>query len=137
MLSIHHISLSVSNSKNSISFYKKLGFSVGFSWNSDDGQLSIIHMFLNGICLELFNYQENSPPPDTTKTLVTDLPVLGIKHFGLKTENIKLKREELISLGLAPDDIKINRGRTEIDYFFIKDPDGVFIEIVQDDRNLT
>ena len=32
--------------------------------------------------------------------------------------------------------VDITKGRTEIDYFFIKDPDGILVEIVQDDRGL-
>jgi len=38
-------------------------------------------------------------------------------------------------LGLA-DGVDVTQGRTRIDYFFIKDPSGILLEVVQDDRKL-
>jgi len=36
--------------------------------------------------------------------------------------------------GLADENTSITVGRTKVSYFFIKDPDGVWVEIVKDDR---
>jgi len=36
--------------------------------------------------------------------------------------------------GYANDETKITEGRTKVSYFFIKDPDGVWVEFVKDDR---
>nr|VFK54976.1 MAG: Glyoxalase/Bleomycin resistance protein/Dioxygenase superfamily protein [Candidatus Kentron sp. TUN]VFK58588.1 MAG: Glyoxalase/Bleomycin resistance protein/Dioxygenase superfamily protein [Candidatus Kentron sp. TUN]VFK61150.1 MAG: Glyoxalase/Bleomycin resistance protein/Dioxygenase superfamily protein [Candidatus Kentron sp. TUN] len=73
--------------------------------------------------------------PDHTRELNSDLPVVGVRHFGLRVPSIVEARKHLEAAGLASD-VEVKHGRTEIDYFFIRDPDGIFIEIVQDDRNL-
>jgi glyoxylase I family protein len=67
--------------------------------------------------------------------LDTDLPRLGIKHFGLKVVDIEDARKNILTLGLA-NGLEIREGRTGIKYFFVNDPDGNWIEFVQDDRGL-
>ena len=57
--------------------------------------------------------------PDTTKELDTDLPRIGIKHFSVRVASIVEAKNMLIEKGLI-DDTKITRGRTGIDYFFIR-----------------
>ncbi|MDL1967284.1 MAG: VOC family protein [Deltaproteobacteria bacterium] len=134
MFSVHHISLSVKNVTESVAFYTKLEFSKVLQWESENRDLTIVHMKLNGIFLELFCFKNKKDAHESTKFLETDLPRVGIKHFGLKVKSIEKAKEFVISNGLA-NSVNIKRGRTEIDYFFIKDPSGNFIEFVQDDRN--
>jgi len=69
------------------------------------------------------------------RSLETDLPRVGIKHFGLKVDSLERAKEFILSNNLA-DAVSIKQGRTGIDYFFIKDPSGNFIEFVQDDRGI-
>lgn len=135
MFSVHHISLSVKDTAESVDFYIKLGFSKVYQWVSETEDVTIVHMKLNDTFLELFNFKDNKEAPESTKLLETDLPRVGIKHFGLKVDSINKAKEFVILNGLT-ESVEIKRGRTEIDYFFIKDPSGNHIEFVQDDRSL-
>lgn len=117
----------------SIRFYQALGFKQFHSWQAEDNSLHITHLKLEQITLELFCYQHNKPAPDHSHAIETDLQHIGIKHFGLQTTDIQTTKLELEQQGLA-NNIQIQHGRTGIGYFFIKDPDGILLEIVQDDR---
>ena len=92
-------------------------------------------MKLGAVLLEIFGYSNWHEAPATTKSLNTDLPRVGIKHFGLKVADIENARDYLISAGIAKNP-QITEGRTGIKYFFVNDPDGNWVEIVQDDRAL-
>jgi len=135
MFSFHHVSLSVRNLKNSIEFYALFGFKPVFRWQSDDKMLSIVHLKLGQTLLELFCFENAVAAPASSQQLITDLPRIGIKHFGIKVADIHAAREALQSIGLAGG-VEVVQGKTGIEYFFIKDPSGILIEVVQDDRNL-
>jgi glyoxylase I family protein len=135
MFTIHHIALSVSNIKKSIDFYGLFGFKEVYRWESDNKDLLISHLKLKETFLELFCYKNYQDSPETSKSLQTDLPRIGVKHFGLKVKSIKEIKKLFLEQNIS-EEININRGRTEIDYFFIKDPDGILLEFVQDDRGL-
>lgn len=66
----------------------------------------------------------------TAKTTATDLPILGTKHFALGVENIEQAKEFVIKNKIA-NDIEIKVGRLGKPYFFIKDPDGILVEIIE------
>ncbi|MDQ6982664.1 MAG: VOC family protein, partial [Mariprofundus sp.] len=83
----------------------------------------------------LFCFSNNISAPESSKQIATDLPRIGIKHFGVRVADIQLAKERVESLGLA-DGVKIVHGRTGIEYFFLADPDGIMVEVVQDNRNL-
>ncbi len=136
MYRFHHACLSVSNRQQSVVFYGKLGFREAYLWEAEDGSLSITHLKLEGVILELFCYRDSRPAPDTIHDTVTDLPVIGTKHFGLRVDSIEDARKDLIATGMAPSNIVIKHGRTGPRFFFIKDPDGILVEIIQDDRKL-
>ncbi len=133
MFNIHHVALSVKDLELSKQFYTVLGFKTILDWVSDSGDVKISHMMLNGFILELFCYdkfQENA-----IVSLEEELHRNGIKHLGLRVESLDSARDKLITEGLArEDELQVKYGRTGINYFFIRDPDGVFVEIVQDDR---
>jgi len=135
MFSIHHISLSVKDIGDSVEFYKRLGFKKVSQWDSENNSLTIVHMKLNDCFLEFFCFTDNQEAPESMKSLETDLPRVGIKHFGLKVDSIGRAKEFVLSHNLS-DAVSIKRGRTGIDYFFIKDPSGNFIEFVQDEREM-
>ena len=135
MFKVHHVALSVKNMKKSIDFYGVFGFSEVYRWESDNSDLIISHLKLGEMFLELFCFKNYNEAPISSKELPTDLPRIGIKHFGIKVKSIKKIKSLFIEKGLSKN-IEIIRGRTEIDYFFIKDPDGILLEFVQDDRGL-
>ncbi len=135
MFSFHHVALSVQSLEASIEFYGVFGFSPAYRWSADDGGVSIVHLKHGETVLELFCFAECDAAPGSSQALVTDLPRIGVKHFGLRVADIDAAKCHLRALGLA-DGVEVNQGRTGIDYFFIKDPSGILLEVVQDDRNL-
>ncbi len=132
---MHHVALSVSDLGTSIGFYAAFGFAPVYRWQAEDGSLAIAQLKLDGILLELFCFAASTPAPASSKQLASDLPRIGIKHFGLRVPDIGAALERLRAAGLAGD-IQVMHGRTGINYFFIRDPDGILLEIVQDDRLL-
>lgn len=132
MYRIHHVCLSVSNRETSVAFYKKLGFTDHTLWQAEDGSLTITHLKLNGIILELFCYKNPTPAPDSIFSTKTDIPVIGTKHFALCADSIEEARDDLAKKGLVEPDTEITQGRTGLRYFFITDPDGIQVEIVED-----
>ena len=135
MFSIHHVALSVTNMERTIEFYARFGFKVAYQWQSDDASLQISHLKLGETFLELFCFKNYQEAPESSKELMSDLPRIGVKHFGLKVKSVHETKAFLIEHGYD-EPIEIIRGKTEVDYFFIKDPDGILLEFIQDDRGL-
>ncbi len=133
----HHTAISVSCLDRSVGFYEKLGFKVVMRWQADDESLSIVHMILADMLLELFCYVTTVENGSGAETLEGDLKTIGVKHFGLRVNDINAALQQLIESGLAAASTAVTRGRTGIEYLFIRDPDGLFVEIVQDDRDFT
>jgi len=136
MFKLHHVALSVSDMDASIEFYSRFDFKPVYRWHADDKKLAITHLKLGELLLELFSFESSTAAPDSSKELASDLPRIGIKHFGLKVADIHATLKHLQQQQLADNHIKVIQGRTGIEYFFIKDPDGILLEIVQDDRQL-
>lgn len=135
MFFLHHVSISVISIEDTIRFYSCFGFKESFRWRAENDSLTIAHLKLGEFFLELFCYSESNPAPEHTKNLESDLKVIGIRHFGLKVDDIEKSLLLLQAEGLAGK-ITPKLGRTNIRYFFITDPNGIFVEIVQDDRSL-
>ena len=134
MFRVHHVSLSVSDVERSERFYSNLlGFSRVHNWQSEDGSLVIRHLRLESVILELFCFKDCRPLPPHAQALEDDLPTLGTKHFGLVADDIGQAAASISAKGY-PGTIAIKDGRTGIRYFFVSDPDGILIEIVEDKR---
>ena len=135
MFSFHHVALTVSDTEASIKFYAVFGLKPILEWQSDNKDLVITHLKSGDIFLELFCYAKNAAALSRNEN---DLTQLGIKHFALKVESIEVARKFILTTGLAKEEnIEIKQGRTGIVYFFIQDPDGNWVEIVEDKRNFT
>lgn len=130
MFGIDHYAISVSNSEKSRKFYEKLGFRVVKDYQADDGSVRILQMEKDGFLLEMFCYPDSDPTPDFVETLNKDLHVNGAKHMALAVEDPKKAAEYLLKEGLIREMPVINEGRLGRPYFFIKDPDGIFVEII-------
>ena len=131
MYSPHHIAFSVSNSQISVDFYKQLGFKELSFWQAEDKSLSITHLNLHGLILELFCYADAKPAPESIHSTSTDLPIIGTKHFGLKVASIEAAHADLTAKGVTTTDIKQGKWYK---YFFIEDPDGILVEVTDETR---
>jgi glyoxylase I family protein len=131
----HHVALSVADLSDSVPFYGTFGFREVLRYDDPDGAYAISHLKLGEEVLELFCYRDHEPAPDTAASLGTDLPRLGTKHFGLRVASVEDAMRELEAQGIEALG-EIREGRTKVRYFFVKDPSGNFVELVQDDRGL-
>ena len=132
MFNISHVAISVTNAEKSIEFYKKFGFKEFKSWKAEDESIKINMLKLNNTVLEIFCYKEYIKLPETAKTTATDLPILGTKHFALGVDDIE-KAKEFVIQNYIFKNIDIKRGRLGKQYFFINDPDGILVEIIEND----
>lgn len=132
MFNVVHVAISVSNIGNSIEFYKKFGFKELKSWDAADESIKIRMLKLNEIILEIFCYKNHIELPKTATSTATDLPVLGTKHFALGVSNIEKAKRWVLENKIA-DEVTINVGRLGKPYFFINDPDGILVEIIEKD----
>lgn len=136
MFSFHHVALSVRNLTASIKWYETLGFRPVHHWQAEDSSLRITQMKLNDTMLELFCFSDNAEAPANDRQLFDDLQQTGPRHFGLKTDCIETACQTLIDSGMTSGDTTITEGKTGIRYLFLRDPDGNFVEILEDIRNL-
>ncbi len=130
LFEFNHVTLGVSDMNRSVDFYKKFGFSLEKEFETDD--MKIVWMKLNGIILEMFWYKKHNELPNHSKTLNKDLMTVGNKHFGLGVKSIEEAIKFIKENNLCDDEIKITEGRMGKRYFFIKDPDGILFEIIEE-----
>ncbi len=95
------------------------------------------HLKLGDFILELFCYATFQSAPDSIHATSTDLPIIGTKHFGLKVDSIEAARDDLVIKGIIDKNLQVNQGCPGSRYFFIEDPDGILVEIMEDKREFT
>lgn len=130
----HHTAISVRDLDDSLKFYKTLGYQQVHRYDEDDGSMNTVHLKLGASFLEIFAYKKNKDKPAINYEYASNLEEVGVKHIALWTDDIKAALDDLKSKGLANENTKITFGRTKVSYFFIQDPDGVWVEIAKDDR---
>jgi glyoxylase I family protein len=133
----HHVAFSVRDVDRSLEFYRYLGFNMCAKWTSADGSLSIAHSKRDGsgFLLEFFCYANNSRSSRLETSTGNDLEALGLKHVGFTVTDLASVREAMVRDGIEVMTDLIH-GRTLIDYFFTRDPDGNWVEVLQEERHL-
>lgn len=124
---LHHIALLCSRRERSLRFYETLGFVAYESHERPERSDEIIFMREQGceegrgIVLELFISSGNPQR-------VSDPEAYGLRHLALRTDDAQAVREKLIDAGYEPEPLRTDTfsGR---ELFFVKDPDGLPIEI--------
>lgn len=133
MFTPHHFTVSVSSIDKSTAFYETFGFRVMHTWRAEDGSLTIVHLILDAFILELFGFAQNAGQDPGRPSLGNDLDKVGVKHLALQVGSLADAKRALQDAGLNPG-TEITKGRTGIEYFFVQDPDGLWLEIVEDHR---
>ena len=83
--------------------------------------------------LELFAYTDAQHKSKIRNAIGNNLEEIGVKHFGISVDNLDEFRAAILEVGEVTD---IVMGRTGFRYFFIEDPDGNWVEIVEDRRGI-
>lgn len=120
-----HIAVTAQNIDKSLDFYTRiLGLPEAFRMHNDDGSLWMVYVLTgNGGFIEIFTNGGDKP----------DLPqnAAGFKHLCLWVDDIEATLHDLKSKGLDVDPNNIRTGRSKCRQYFITDPDGLRIELMQ------
>lgn len=133
MSTIHHVAITVSDFDQSISFYEKLGFRVLVKKDTPEKKKCLALLCKGDLNLEIFYYDDHTNEPKSRETMGNNVKEVGQKHFAFRVDSITDTQQELEAAGIAltsePD-----TGDAGYKFFFIRDPDGIWIEYVQDDN---
>jgi glyoxylase I family protein len=131
---VHHAAISVRDIDATAEFYGVLGFRLCLRWRARDGSLTIAQFAgPGGQFLEVFHYAHNAGAAPLDQAMGNDLPTIGVKHLAFSIDDIRAARQELTGRGYGTA-TPVRRGRTGLDYFFVRDPDGMWVEVTHDDR---
>ena len=127
----HHTAISVRDLEATLNFYKVFGFKEVHRYEDEDK--TGVKLRLEHYVLELFAYKQNQSKPPLALELGNDLEDIGVKHIGFTVEDIAGALGDLKSHGLADDSTKmLTKGSAR--FFFVKDPAGMWVEVIKDDR---
>ncbi len=127
----HHIAISVRDLEKSSSWYKEVfGFDELGTFEKEDLNVKFKHLKLKNLILEIFQSTHSQSLPLYRKNLKDDLAVQGVKHFGLGVADMEISYKELKKRGVEfATEILI--GASGLRYAFLKDPDGILIELLE------
>lgn len=126
----HHVAISVSDRERSVAFYALLGFNELRRFSIPNMGAEVVMMECGLAELEIFEFQSHKPFPEYRRNIVDDLTVLGTKHFAMSVSDLDAARQQLLGAGLGQE-LKIIMGGGGKRYFFISDPDGLLIEVIE------
>jgi len=133
MYSIHHVAVTASNFERSLEFYQKLGFKVLANRHLPEKQKKIALLASANFKLELFWFEDSRDEPLSRETIGNNVHDVGAKHFALRVDSIDKVCNRLKGMNILLETEPAS-GDTGYDFFFIRDPDGIWIEFVQDNK---
>lgn len=131
MFNFNHVTISVDNLEETLNFYKLFGFEKHKEYH--DENVDIMMLKLENMILEIFHFIKNNELPEHSKDLGIDLKTIGNKHFGIGVKDINEAKKFIEENKLNDSEITITKGRLGKPYFFIKDPNGILMEIIEED----
>lgn len=126
-----HTAISVKNLARSVAFYGKFfGLKCSEKYTHKKIGLTIAVLRKENVALEFFEFKKCIALPGYRKTLDSDLKTIGVKHFSFGVVDIKgvFKRFKKARVKFETDLSVFDNGKH---YFFIKDPDGILVEIME------
>ena len=126
-----HVGISVKDMETSLVWYRDvLGFGEKYkdSYVPPLGARICFIRGCGGFEIELFQYDAPKDIPADRRTPNSDLQTVGTKHLAVATDDMKALRERLVEYGV---DIAHEVTMDGESVMFIRDPDGVLVEIIQ------
>jgi len=117
--------------KRAKAFYCRVfGFRAGQDYKIAGLGLTICILKKDAVALELFAFKKPRLLPKYRRELISDLKTVGIKHFCFEARDIEaeFRRLKKAKVRLATPMRVFDNGKR---YFFVKDPDGSLIEIME------
>lgn len=126
---IHHIAIICSDYSGSKYFYTEiLGFRVIAEAYRVERQSYKLDLALpDGTQLELFSFPNPPPRPSTPEAC-------GLRHLAFAVTDVAATKRELESKGIAVEPIRVDE-YTGKQFTFFKDPDGLPLELHEEDKN--
>lgn len=145
---IHHVSIAVPDIDAAIAWYSGIfGFAVQFRMNIDPISARGAFLKRDALRLELWQVKETEPVPQARRDPTTDLQTCGTKHMALAVAGLQDCLAELVCRGvdiaavqrdpaqpMLPDPDPLAEGKPPVFALFIRDPNGVLIELVDMER---
>lgn len=129
--SIDHTAISVSDLDVSIPFYTEiLGFTCERIFDIPDGNGRIALLKKADFTIEMFQFVNAQPYPDNNGILINDLKKIGVKHIALRVNDIWAAATFLREKGVESINEPVRGARGHY-RFFIKDPDGIPLELTE------
>lgn len=132
MYSIHHVAVTASDFEVSLNFYIRLGFELLVKKNLKEKSKKIALLRQGNFKLELFWFDGALNRPESRNEIGNNVHEVGAKHFALQVDSIQDARSRLQKLGISLAS-EPAMGDSGYEFFFIRDPDGIWIEFVKDD----